>query len=556
VKSLHALADAHQSPYDRKFASVKLRRAYFCALAAIVIGAAALRFTGLRFGLPAEFRPDEDFVANKSLGILAGELDVDFFFWPSFYFYFVAPIYATLITARHLLDIGPWPLDRAVAAAAGDPTPYLLTIRVLGALFGTACVMPVWALARRVVGMGPALVAALLAAVSFLSVRESHFGLQDSPAALVVAFALLSAAVARSRRSLLWWLAAGAAAGAAAALKYHPGLVLVPVALLAATRGWKPFCVTFAAAGGSLVLLSPMLFIRPQPVLASAASHLLGLGKTEAVEPALRWYLEHVLGIGIGFPALALAMIGGARAVWRRDAIPLFLLVHVFTTLLVLARGSEGYFRYMLPLVPPLCVLSAYGLAGLSAIAGRLVGRWAGVTVLLGSALIASIPSLSRDIVFDRLLLKPDTRELAYEWALSNLPPGTRIATSYFGGPFHDQKLVETNNPTGDGPAKGLVQNRLAPFSVILLDDADPESAAAELDPGEVDVIILPSRFPHQQLTRPPPPGKILLWLRPAPGAHPIYDRSDGFYVPIDRFEGVVRPGPEIVVVAPHGAGA
>jgi hypothetical protein len=507
---------------------------------AILVFAATIRLAGIRFGLPAEFRPDEDYVANRALGILAGQYDVNFFFWPSFYFYAVAPFYAAMALVRHVFLDGPG-RGHIITDAVLNPEPWILSIRVLGAMFGTLMVVWVWRLARRIVGIPCGLVAAAIAATAFLSVRESHFGLQDAPAAAVIALGLLLAVRAHEEQRLILWAGAGAAAGIAAALKYHPGLVIAPIAILALTRGWKPLALVGLTSAVTLVVCSPMLFLRPADVINALQQQFLTVGsESEHLFPSLRWYLDPVLTAGVGIPVMVLACLGIARAVWRRDIVVLALAVHCAVTLLFFGHEHTSYFRYLLPILPSLAVLAAYGAAGITAGNRLAIGA--------AAALAVALP-FHHDVAFDRLLLRIDTREIAFRWMEKNLPRDARIATTYFGGVSHDQNLVEHNNSTGFGPAKGLIQNRLAPYPVYLLQDNDPLASAARIPPGHVDFVVLSSQYPQQRLPAVPPGKEILFRISPlSPDANPVYDGNDGFYVPIKDFRGVSRPGPEVVI--------
>ena len=57
------------------------------ALPAIALVALGLRLWGITFGLPAIYRPDENVVVGRAMGVLHGVVDPRFADWPHLYFY-------------------------------------------------------------------------------------------------------------------------------------------------------------------------------------------------------------------------------------------------------------------------------------------------------------------------------------------------------------------------------------------------------------------------------------------------------------------------------------
>lgn len=529
------------------------------ALVALIAVAFTLRVLGIGYGLPAEYRPDEDVVANRALNITVGHFDVEFFFWPSLYFWLVSPLFLVLMAVRHALGLGAGPSSSAMAAAAVDPTVYYLTTRLVSAVCGSLLILPIYAIGKRVAGVRAGLCAAAFAAVAFLSVRESHFGLQDAPAALAVALSLATAAKAssttssvgwrRNQTALGWWILAGCLAGIAGALKYHPGLVLLPIAVLAVSRGWKLALASCGAALATLVGLSPELFLRPHDVIATFLAQYQNVYSAGGVEPSLPFYLFQALPDGVGLPVLILAVAGAVLGVVKRNPLALVLTLDVVFVVVFMGHSGSDYFRYMLPTLPAMAVLAGYFVVTLS---GRVRRQgWKTATIVCLSVL-ASVPALQSDVALDRLMTRVDTRTEMYSWAMAHIPATARVATTYFGGFFHDQALVDNYNPTGTGPARGVIDNRLGPWREILMYDTDPRAEAESISPQQADYIVVPSPYPSQLFTSPlvaPPGFHLVLRIQPVATANSAkYDVFDGFYIPIANFSGVMQPGPEILV--------
>jgi 4-amino-4-deoxy-L-arabinose transferase-like glycosyltransferase len=127
-----------------------------------------------------------------------------------------------------------WPLVLAVPERLGITSPTAL--RLLGAAIGTATVVLMGLLARRVATPSTGLVAAGLAAVSpFLVSFDSSLQAEGLYALAVTAALLLLAYGLRDGVRLRWWLAAGVALGLAA-LTRTEALLLVPVVVVPVAR--------------------------------------------------------------------------------------------------------------------------------------------------------------------------------------------------------------------------------------------------------------------------------------------------------------------------------
>lgn len=546
------------APVLHRVAGTVHRRLTSRSLLLVIVSVAfVLRFAGAGYGLPAEFRPDEIYVVNRSLGILVHQYDSTFFFWPSLYYWLIAPIYLVMMGIGGLLGLHTWGPTSGVTRAVSDPSPYIFAIRVIGVGCGALLPVPLYLIGRRLRDELVGLLAALIGAIAFLSVRESHFGLQDGPAVLAVAFALYAAVRAylqpprrtwlNERGAMRWWVLAGVLAGVAFALKYHPGLVIAPILVLAVRRGWFPAVLAAAPAAAAGTLLQPELFIRTNDVITGLLSHPV------QGEDSVRYYVQYLLPAGLGLLLMALVVLGSVRGAVERRLIVVALALHAALVLLVLGRGTGGYGRYMLPLLPAASVLGAFGADWVRALFRaprvRAPASIAAVVAVCG----ALLPMLITDVSFDRISSDVDTRTVAYEWARARIPPGATVATSYFGGIFHSASWAADFNPTGyAGIARAIVDNRVGPWREVWMDDQTQVQIAASLRPSDVDYIVLSSPYPQQRFAMrvtPPRGFHVVFHIQPLDQtAQPQYDRFDGLYIPIADFSGVRAPGPEIYV--------
>ena len=158
-------------------------------LLALLALAEWLRTTGLSFGLPAVYNPDEVAIMSRALGFAKGDLNPHNFLYPTFYFYVL------------FAWVGGWFalswMSGAVSSGAFqtqfflDPSGVYHAGRVLGAACGITTVWLTWMLGARFGGWRAGATAALLMAVSPTAVRDAHYVKHDVPVTLAIVAAMV-----------------------------------------------------------------------------------------------------------------------------------------------------------------------------------------------------------------------------------------------------------------------------------------------------------------------------------------------------------------------------
>src|SRR4051812_32691567 len=183
--------------------------------------AAAVRLWGLGFGLPyIVARPDETEVAGPAVGFLSGDLRPPFFEWPTLFTYTVALLYLAYFLVRKPFN-GYASLHAFAESRRQSIAPFLYISRSLSAVMGVLTVWWVYAICRRLFDETVAIVAALFLALTFLHVRDSHFGVTDVAMTALVTLAVLVVLRWRETGGLLQAGFAGAIAGLAGSTKYN-----------------------------------------------------------------------------------------------------------------------------------------------------------------------------------------------------------------------------------------------------------------------------------------------------------------------------------------------
>jgi 4-amino-4-deoxy-L-arabinose transferase-like glycosyltransferase len=382
------------------------------ALAAILAGAAALRFVGIQYGLPFGnlLNPDEQSIVPRAWKLVhGGGGDPHWFDYPSLLMYVNAPFQS-------------W-----------QDEPSYLTARIVGVVLGLAAIGATWWLGRRAFGTSAGAVAAAITAVCTIHVAYSRAAVTDVPLTLGVALAL--ALMVKGRLEL-----AGLAVGLATGFKY-PGIFLLVPLVVAGWKQWPRLAVSIAVAVVAFFASSPFILVHRHQawheafrVQRLARDGWLGFEHDHFALIAFVDRLWHALG-----PALIVSAIGLVVALVRRTKVDLILALFVLAYFIDLMTLHAHFDRYVLPLVPPL-----------GALAGRMRSL-APVTLLL---LIVPLTWSVRDT---KELTRTDTRVIAQRWVERHISPGTRIAADPSTPTFGGVRVLALRLP---GPKRPFDENR------------------------------------------------------------------------------------------------
>jgi 4-amino-4-deoxy-L-arabinose transferase-like glycosyltransferase len=400
-------------------------------LVLILFLAAMLRFVGIGSGIPFNIGVDEPEIMERAVRMMrTGDFNPHFFDYPGGYFYIQLAVACLRFISG--ATAGEWTaLDQVETA------DFYLGGRAVTAFFGTATVLLVYFIGARW-GTRQAALAAGLMAVMPLHVRESHYVLTDVPATFFVTLTLLLSLRASERQRGADFVLAGAAAGLAAAMKY-PGALSLLMPLLAAgmTLGVRP---SRAAAAGAAIAGAAVAFlvaapytILDLPAFLNGYAHLAGYYSPKTLgEPAWSTYWKH-LSRSMQWPAVLLLVTGlilGAVRAIRGPGRLRWTLTLVFPLVYFYFLSSQTliYGRYLLPLLPCVCLLAAAGaVSGVSLLRRFDIPRAVRTVVIVGATAAAILPPALQSLEFMRNLRRTSTVELAHDWMLGNIPKGASV---------------------------------------------------------------------------------------------------------------------------------
>ena len=403
---------------------------WIAAAAGILAGALALRLWGIGHGLPFVYNADENaHFVPRAVGMFGHSYNPNYFVNP--------PAYTYLLHAAFDLRFGG--REAVGDALATDRTSVFETARIVSALLGTAAVgLLLWA-GRRLLGAAAGLIAGALLAVAFLPVHYSHLALNDVPTLAPVCLALLGVAAIYRQGSWPGYALAGVGLGLACATKYTAGILVLTIAaaaLLAPRRRFAGLALAGALALVAFVAANPFAVLdfdafrdglSHQSEASGDGGGKLGL----STDSGIVYYLSTATW-GLGWLP-ALAALGGAVGLLATDRrLAAILLPAPIVFLLFMGTQDRFFARWLLPVYPLLCLLAAWAAVAAAAWLARRIPRlrFAAVAAVLGVLLClqGAVFAVHNDIV----LARDDTRQLARDWMVENVPIRSKVVVEPF----------------------------------------------------------------------------------------------------------------------------
>lgn len=406
-----------------------------------------LRFAGVSYGLPIEYHIDEQMYVSGALRLGAGlPLDVGSN-GPNLFYYLLLVEYAAMYLVARVLGTVTSLADFTALYKTGNPYWFFLLARLTSILSGAMVVPVAYVLGARAYDRRIGLTNAAFVAVTFLLVRDSHYGTPDllvtllGTAALVVDLLIL-----QGHSHKRWYLLAGLISGLAIGTKLTLWPIVFPLVVAhLAGKPWRAWLRSLFQPALLLAALAVLLgFAIAYPALVTNPQHLLdylaylsrsgrfGIFEQLELNPPPGWlfYLRS-LQWGLGLPLLLVSFAGLLWSLWRHRPVDALILAFVIPYLLWISLSKLLFARYLLPIIPSLLVLGGRVLwEAIDRLPGSVSSqqrRWAGSVLVL----VLMVQPLVTSLRHNALLSQPDTRTEAAEWIRTNIPAGSRIAADW-----------------------------------------------------------------------------------------------------------------------------
>ncbi len=458
-----------------------------------------------------------------------------FFDWPALFMYETA---AALVPFFKMgLYLGWFRGEyHFVQTIATDASPVYLTARLLSATAGLASVWVLFRVARRLFGETTALIASLFLALAFLHVRDSHFGVTDITATCLVLVSFLFIVRFSESGSTRDLIMGAVTAGLAASTKYNAAIIALPALWIIGRLGRAAlFAAVMVLA---FALTSPYCFLEYEQFITALRGVSARLETGHGVMLGRGWvvHLTSSLRYGLGLPLLVAGLTGFLLLLWKQPRKGLVVALFPVTYYALIGSGYTVFARYILPVVPFLCLAAAFAVFD----AGRAIAEWsrrpafAPVTAW-GLALLVVAPSAWSVVQFDRLLARTDSRVLAARWVELRFPEGASIAEV---GRRSTRLFFLPEGPSTPS------RYRTTMFTEDATEAPDPDMMIVPtslFDPG----AAIPARA-TALAARYTPLYVVDAHDLSAKGA--VYDWQDEFYLPLTGFAAIGRPGPNLTI--------
>jgi 4-amino-4-deoxy-L-arabinose transferase-like glycosyltransferase len=500
--------------------------AYLVALALIGAVALGLRLWGIGFGLPQLYHPDEPAYVLQALAVGRGLPDGLTFANPPLFKYLLLAEYA----ATYLVERAPGQAQSAAAFVEqfrADPSRLYLIARVTSAVLGAFTALVTGLLGTIVGGRRVGLLAGSLAAVTYLLVRDAHFGTDDMLVTLLVTLGLAACVRIITGGRRRDYVVAGALVGLAFAAKYDGLALLVPLLLAHAARRCRRLVnlgVAVIAAALAAIAAFPSLLTEPQRVIGDVYTHLYleAANGYDGLDPSGGYiFYARTLVIALGWPLLVATVDGAVLSAARRHW-PSVVVLSLPVAMLAVLGSQQLYFaRFALPVLPALIVQASLAV-------DALLARQAVIGVV--ALTIAAAVTLTDAIRFDGLITQTDTRTLAVQW----LPTAALYAADAppLGPPLPQQRNLAADGAALYDTSLDAYRGRGVEYLIVSSFTAD----ARAVDPArEAKRLAFNAALANEQLVATFSPGDVTF----------VYDQIYGPYTDLERLE---RPGPKIGV--------
>ncbi|MBN1481257.1 phospholipid carrier-dependent glycosyltransferase [candidate division KSB1 bacterium] len=415
-----------------------------------------LRFYGIDFGKPYNYHPDETKLVTQAGRLLASRfMDKDAYFainvYPPFYTYMLAGAMGGYI-GLGLLSGHFESLDAVRIAYDTEPFQFYLISRSLVAILGALSVLLVYKIASRLYTRRIGVFAALLLAVNFLHVRNSHFGTVDVPATFLGLVSIYFCARILQEGRLIHYIYAAIFAAFALATKFSMFTLAIPILFAHSgrypARSWIKHLFDrklWGAAGagiGAFLIGCPLIWLDFRETWGGivGTSRFERIGKIGSGGGFLSyWTGDQADGFGVFYPnsipetfGVFLTLLAALAILYlmlkhRRE--DLFLLACAIPMYILFEKMSIKAMRHILPIIPLILLAMAILIVEITE---KLKHRSTRTAALLIPVLFFSVAQFSVAISYQRALLHDDPRTTATTWIQQNLPPDSAVAIESF----------------------------------------------------------------------------------------------------------------------------
>lgn len=409
----------------------------------LVIGC-LIRVYGIDWGLPYLYDPDEPIFVSSAFRIISNrDLNPHWFGAPATTtIYLLVGLYALIFLMGTILGI----FDSSgsgdfTSLYFQDPTIFYLSGRLISAVFGIATIILVYLIATKIFNRTIGFMSALLVAISPLHISYSQLVRMDILMTFLILLALWYCLKILDNNSLSNYVLASFFTGLAIVTKYPAVVFTITIVFTyIISNGWKykwylkPIASIIACIAGAF-FGSPFLFLDFQKVLLDVTQenrgeHLSATG--QGLVQNIIWYFQNTLSDSFTYYGLLFIGIGLVFCLRSKQKNRWLLINFPLVFLLFICSLNLRWDRWLLPIIPFGCILLAYGIYEVAKWIEDRFNIRMGFWIVLISLIIVSTPLINISIVQGSKKSGIDTRTLAGQWMIDNLPAGSSVLVEVY----------------------------------------------------------------------------------------------------------------------------
>jgi len=432
----------------------------------LMLIALLVRLFGINFGLPYLYDPDEHLFVDRSLEMInQSSIDPNWFGVPaSTTMYLLAITYIFLFLVGWLLGDYQTMQD-FLQTYQQDPTIFYLSGRIGIVIFAVLSVLLVYLIGRRLFNHRVGLLTALLLALNPIHIEISRLIRPDIQMTFIILLVFWFSLNILSHQKTRDYILAGFFLGIGIMSKYPAavGLSIIFFAHIIITKNFfkiQSHIKLFQSGLGCLFgifVSSPLFFFSPGLVyvglsIEARSTHLSGTG--QGLLSDFLFYIQiivtHELIFGTIFLTIGIILL-------FRSKIPEAIILIGFPLIFLIAISilSLRWHRWIIPSIPFILMITAYGLSATIDYIIKNFNKYVALVIVIVTLFVTIAPITYSVLLMGTELARPNTRDIARDWMLANLPANSSILIegysppipygyyNLYGGYGSDLKLLE-----------------------------------------------------------------------------------------------------------------
>ena len=188
------------------------------------------RIYGIKFGLPAVARPDEQVLIREALNLGSGNFKLGYFFYSSIFLTILFLLFCSYYLIGRAFSIFA-NLEAFAISYLTDPSIFHLIPRIFSVVLGSLTVIIIYFAAKELYSKNVAKISALFLSFCYLHCRDSHFGTVHITLTFFVSLSFLFCVYFYTKKHLKFLILSLIFCGLATSVLYNGALIIVPIVI-------------------------------------------------------------------------------------------------------------------------------------------------------------------------------------------------------------------------------------------------------------------------------------------------------------------------------------